>query len=155
MAADFKPVPIERPAPAFGATLLDGRKVSLESHRGRPAVLNFWATWCGPCVVELPGVLEFQRRNPQVAVVAVAKDAEIAEVRALLDKRKLGDLRVAVSNSTALAFAVEAVPATYVIDGSGRIRFVHFGSLDDFVAVIEKELASISDSGTRPPSVIR
>jgi thiol-disulfide isomerase/thioredoxin len=143
-AADFRPVPIERPAPAFGATLLDGSKVSLESLRGRPVVLNFWATWCGPCVAELPGVLEFQRRNPQVAVVAVAKDAEIAEVRALLDKRKLKDLRVAVSDSTAQAFAVDAVPATYVIDKSGHIRFVHLGSLDDVVAVIEKELTIIS-----------
>ncbi len=143
-AADFTPVPIERPAPAFGATLLDGSNVSLASLKGRPVVLNFWATWCGPCVAELPGVLEFQRRNPQVAVVAVAKDADIAEVRALLDKRNLEDLRVAVSDSTAQAFAVSAVPATYVIDGSGNIRFVHVGSLDDFVAVIEKELAIIS-----------
>ena len=88
-------------------------------------------------------MLEFQRRNPQVAVVAVAKDTNIAEVRALLDKRKLKDLRVAVSDSTAQAFAVEAVPATYVIDASGRIRFVHLGSLDDFVAVIEKEVAQM------------
>ncbi len=154
-AADFKPVPIERPAPAFDATLLDGSKVSLASLKGRQVVLNFWAIWCGPCVAELPGVLEFQRRNPHVAVVAVAKDAEIAEVRALLDKRKLRDLRVAVSDSTAQAFAIAAVPATYVIDRTGHIRFVHLGSLDDFVAVIEKELASIGYSGTRPPSVIR
>ena len=47
-AADFKPFPIERPAPAFGATLLDGSKVSLASLRGRPVVLNFWAVGAVP-----------------------------------------------------------------------------------------------------------
>jgi thiol-disulfide isomerase/thioredoxin len=143
-AAVFKPVPVDRPAPAFEATLLDGRQVSLDSLRGHPAVLNFWATWCGPCVAELPGVLELQRRNPQVAVIALAKEDEPADVRSVLDKRNLKDLRVGISDAAARAFAVDAVPATYVIDGKGHIRFVHLGSLDDFVAMIEKELAMLS-----------
>ena len=141
IAADFKPLLLDRPAPSFALTTLDGKRLDNTSLIGRPVVLNFWATWCGPCLAEMPGFVEFHRRNPQVAVVAVAMWSEAPDVPPMVRKRQLADLTVTISDATGLAFGVNAVPQTVILDKAGRIRFVHSGGLDDVVAVLEKELA--------------
>jgi thiol-disulfide isomerase/thioredoxin len=141
IAADFKPLPVDREAPAFVFTTLDGKRLDNAALRGRPLVLNFWATWCGPCVAEMPGLVEFQNRHPEVTVIAVAMWSEAPDVPPMVQKRKWQALNVAISDATGLAFGVNAVPQTFVLDKAGRIRFVHSGGLEDVVTVLEKELA--------------
>lgn len=142
--AEFKPVPLDRSTPAFEFTTLRGQKFDNAALRGRPAVLTFWADWCGPCAAEMPGFLEFQRRNPNVTVIGVAVMSEPQKVREIIRKRKWDKLIMAQSDVTGTGFGVTAVPQTCVIDKDGRLRFVHLGELPDVVAILEKELSLIS-----------
>jgi thiol-disulfide isomerase/thioredoxin/Tfp pilus assembly protein PilF len=143
-AAEFKPVPLDRPTPTFEFTTLKGQKVDNAALRGRPVVLTFWADWCGPCAAEMPGFLDFQRRNPNVTVIGVAVMSELKNVQEIIQKRKWDMLTMAQSDVTGNGFGVTAVPQTYVIDKDGRLRFVHRGELPDVVAMLEKELALLS-----------
>ena len=77
------PARIGSPAPQF--TLADGgQTVSLASLRGHTVVLNFWATWCVPCVEELPSLMDLQRRLPQITILAISQDEDPAAYRAFL-----------------------------------------------------------------------
>jgi thiol-disulfide isomerase/thioredoxin/Tfp pilus assembly protein PilF len=143
-AAEFRPVPFDRPTPAFEFTTFKSQKVDNAALRGRPVVLTFWAEWCGPCVAEMPGFLDFQRRHPDVAVIGVAVRSELKNVNEIIRKRKWGMLTMAQSDVTGTAFGVTSVPQTYVIDKNGRLRFVHGGDLSDVVAMLERELALLS-----------
>lgn len=143
-AAEFKPVPLDRPTPVFEFTTLNGQKFDNAALRGRPAVLTFWADWCGPCAAEMPGFLEFQRRNPNVTVIGVAVMSELKNVQEIIRKRKWEKLTMAQSDVTGTGFGVTAVPQTYVIDKDGRLRFVHRGELPDVVAMLEKELSLLN-----------
>src|SRR5205807_696242 len=105
--AEFKPVPLDRPAPAFEFTTLSGRKVDNAALRGRPAVLTFWADWCGSCEAEMPGFLDFQRRNPDVTVIGVAVlRSELKNVNEIIQKRKWDKLTMAQSDVTGTRFGV-------------------------------------------------
>ena len=128
----------------FEFTTLKGEKFDNAAMRGRPVVLTFWADWCGPCAAEMPGFLEFQRRNPTVTVIAVAVMSELTNVQEIIRKRKWDALTMAQSDVTGTGFGVTAVPQTYVIDRDGRLRFVHRGELPDVVAMLENELALLS-----------
>lgn len=116
------------PAPEIELVSLDGEKVSLASLRGRAVLLNLWATWCVPCLEEMPELGQLQKEyGPKgLAVVGVSVDAADAsdQVRAFVSKLKIPfaiwldpEMRIAE------AVRVRAMPATFVIDREGRIVF--------------------------------
>lgn len=113
-------------APAYSAWTLDGREVALGDFRGRPVLLNVWATWCGPCRVEMPSIqrLYDAYRDRGLAVLAVsvdvggARDAIRAYVEELgLTFTILHDPGARVSET----FRTRGVPETLILDGEGRI----------------------------------
>lgn len=113
-----------REAPAFSLSDMDGQAVSLAGLRGRPVVINFWASWCTPCAYEHPELLAAaQRWEPKgVAFYGVVYGDTEEAARSFLKRRgsaypNLLDL----DQRVAIDYGVAGVPETYVIDGQGRI----------------------------------
>ena len=97
--------------------------VHLASYRGRVVLLNFWASWCAPCILELPSLLEFHRQHPEILVVGVSIDEDEDAYRRFLVQRHVDFLTVRdPSQSAALKFSTQAWPETYLIDAHGIIR---------------------------------
>ena len=110
-------------APAVGFTGADGKRATLASFQGRAVVLNLWATWCAPCVRELPQLVQLQSALPGVTVVAVNVGRDNpAETATFLRSHGAGRLSAYVDSDAALirAFNTEGLPFSVVVDPKGR-----------------------------------
>jgi thiol-disulfide isomerase/thioredoxin len=109
-------------APDFSGTTLDGTQVSLSGYQGKPLVLNFMASWCGPCRAEAPEIDQFYRDNlGKVAVLAVAVDDTEQDMRALMSKNGWTFPVMLDGGGAGDAYGVSAIPTTFLIDPDGRI----------------------------------
>jgi len=161
-AASVKPDKDRRKAPDFSLKDADGKVVHLSDYKGKVVLLDFWATWCGPCKIEIPWFMDFQRKNKDkgLEVLGVAMDDEGWEVV----KPFLSDIgvnyRVVIGNdATAESYGgVDALPTTFLIDRSGKIAAVHVGlaSKKDFEDGIQELLQTPSTGSARAamPAVI-
>ena len=116
------PEQVNTVAPAF--SISDGsQSADLSKLRGKVVVLNFWATWCPPCIEELPSLEELQRRMPQVAVVAISTDEDEAAYKRFLTEHhvELTTVRDGQQRVNAL-YGSFRYPETYVIDRNGMLR---------------------------------
>jgi len=120
-------------APDFTLAGIDGREVSLEDLRGKVVVLSFWASWCAPCLVELPILQRVSRKfaDRGLVVVAVNLGEPAEDVKAFLEARKL-DLPVVLDEgSVAESYWVDSLPALILIDRDGVIRGRELGVADE------------------------
>jgi thiol-disulfide isomerase/thioredoxin len=103
--------------------------VTLSDFRGKVVVLNFWATWCGPCVAEMPHLEQAvakYRSDPRVAFLAVSIDEKKLAVRSFLQKNRY-TMPAAYDDNAAKSFGVRGIPATFFIDRNGVIQFYEEG----------------------------
>ncbi len=117
-------------APDFALKGADGKEVRLSDYRGKVVLLNFWATWCAPCRVEIPWFEELERirKDQGFAILGVSLDAEgWRAVGPFLAKLEVNYRMVIGDDETAKQFGVTALPATFLIDREGRIAAVHEG----------------------------
>ena len=114
---------VGRTAPSF--TLREvgtGQAINLEQYRGRPVVLNFWATWCGPCYEEHPVLVSNARSTPNVQFLGVVfQDTEDKIQRFLNDRGSAYPTVIDDAGKTAIAYGVGGVPETFFLDASGKI----------------------------------
>jgi len=124
------PAQTGRLAPDF--TVSDGTTtVHLASYRGSVVLLNFWATWCQPCVVEMPSLLELHHDRPDLAVLAVSIDEDPEAYSRFLVRRHIDLITVRdPSQSAAKLYHTDMWPETYVIDRQGVIRRKFVGAQD-------------------------
>ena len=141
-----------QPAPAFTLEALDGSTVSLASLRGKPVVLDFWATWCSPCIFQIPVLNAFHERNGErVEVIGVAVDADGREaVAPFAEEHDIGYRVLLGDAALAQSYEARGFPTLYVIDEEGLIQSVHVGVVggEDLVASVE---AGSSLEGLRRP----
>lgn len=141
---------VNNPAPQFALTGLDGRRVRLTDLQGRWIFLNFWATWCKPCVVEMPELQKlsdgkYGTSPDDVMVLAVNKGEKPDEVRAFLDKYQL-TLPVVLDTDSIVSgqYVIISLPVTFIIDPRGIVRQQHIGALDE--PSIQRYLQLIKDN---------
>jgi peroxiredoxin len=119
-------------APAFDLPDLNGGRVSLASLEGKVLVVDFWATWCGPCIKEIPEYADFWRKNQPrgVEVLGVVMDSGSPdEILDFIREYKIPYRQLLGDDEIAGEFGVnQGLPTTFVIDGKGVIRSKILGS---------------------------
>ncbi|MDX1992531.1 MAG: TlpA disulfide reductase family protein [bacterium] len=123
-------------APDFTLPSLDGEAVTLSDLRGRWVLVNFWATWCIPCVEEMPALQQLARNyTDTLRVLAINQRESRAEIETFLAQHQL-DLTILINpdDATLGAYQVMGLPQTVLITPQGEIDYRHFGPLefDDF-----------------------
>lgn len=135
-----------RMAPDFTLSDASGRTVKLSDYRGQVVLLNFWATWCSPCKVEIPWFVEFQRtyQNRNFTVLGVSFDDDGWKAVKPYIQAKNVDYPVMVGDdNVSMAYGgIESLPTTMLIDKEGRIAVKHVGlcAKNDYEAEIKNLL---------------
>lgn len=142
---------VGHPAPDYQAVTLEGEPVSLADYRGQVVLLNVWATWCAPCRVEIPELQELQDRLGErgLRVVGVSVDGSGTQERVRRFQREVGMSYESLfdpQDRVSPTFDVFGVPATFLIDREGVIRWRHLGPLTadqpDLVEALEDALGT-------------
>ena len=120
------------PPPDFQLPDAAGPTVSLSQQRGHPVMLNFWATWCPPCVEEVPALEDLARRldGTDMRMLAVSVDDDWAKIRRFFAKGSDIGVLLDVSHDMPKKFGTEKYPETFLIDAAGRVRYYFINKRD-------------------------
>lgn len=147
-----------KPAPAFKLKDSSGAEAKLSDYKGKVVLLNFWATWCGPCQVEIPWFEEFEQKYKDrgFAVLGVSFDDDgWISVRPYMAAHKI-NYRIALGSDelSQIYGGVDSLPTSFLIDRSGRIAAMHVGLVDkrdyqdEILKLLEDPKAAIVPNGS-------
>jgi thiol-disulfide isomerase/thioredoxin len=128
------------PAPALDINDLDGKPLSLDDLKGKIVLLNFWATWCGPCRAEIPDLIDLQKKyKDQLAIVALATDEDDAALVKKFSQKAGINYRIGMSSDELRAAygGIPALPTSFIIDPQGRVVQKHIGLNDPSIYELE------------------
>jgi peroxiredoxin len=145
LGADIIPADARKPAPRWKLPNLTGGSKQLSDYKGKVVLLNFWATWCGPCKAEIPGFVELQEKyKDKLTIVGFSVDDPADKAKAFADEYKinypilLGEGREDVQDSYG---PIWGIPASFLISKDGKVCRKHMGIAPK--AVFEKEIVAL------------
>ncbi|HEY6477812.1 MAG TPA: TlpA disulfide reductase family protein [Polyangia bacterium] len=120
------------PTPDFQLPDAGGRTVSLSGQHGHPVLLNFWATWCPPCVDEVPSLEDLARKldGTDLRLLAVSVDDDWATIRRFFPKGSAIGVLLDTSHEIPKKFGTEKFPESFLIDAAGRVRYYFINKRD-------------------------
>jgi thiol-disulfide isomerase/thioredoxin len=145
-------------APPFMATTLDGRQISMDSLAGKVVLIDFWATWCGPCREALPHIQKIARKfdGQPLVVLSISLDSDEDKWKTFVAKNQMTWLQVrdgGFNGAVSKRFGVSAIPATFSIDADGVLEDQHVGDAD-IEGKLKKMVARAAEMGNRKPAPV-
>ena len=130
-ASDAACVADAKPAKDFTLPTLDGKQLSLSAHKGKVVLLNFWATWCGPCKAEIPGFVELQQQyKNDLVVIGLSVDDTAEKAKPFVDQYKVNYPIVLGLGRDDIQDAygpIYGIPASFLISRDGKVCKRHLG----------------------------
>lgn len=119
-------------APDFTAPLADGSEFTLSDHRGKVVLLNFWATWCGPCVREMPAFEKLKEDYGEEVAILAVNCMESADTVAAFIEENGYTFPIAIDEEgvVSVKYPTQGIPYTLVIDGEGIVQNIYMGAVD-------------------------
>lgn len=135
LAASFTAPPadavsVQQQAPDFTLPTLTRGNLRLEEYRGQVVLINFWASWCGPCRQEMPVLDALHQRYEDAgfAVLGINVEGEVAPAQKIVDKTNVTfPVLIDEGQEVSETYSLEAMPSTVVVDRDGNIRYIHRG----------------------------
>jgi thiol-disulfide isomerase/thioredoxin len=128
------PPTVGSPVADFSLDTLDGRRVSLAGWKGRPVLINFWATWCPPCREEMPLLEQVAKRYPNLVVAGVNAGESQDLVAPFVDEFGITfPILLDSAEDVTNRYFVHSFPATFFVDADGVLRAQHIGLLTEDV----------------------
>ena len=118
------------PAPSFTLAALTGQQAALSQYKGQVVMVNFWATWCGPCQQEMPLLDQMSKKYKPAGftLIGVNVDKEAPPVKDLLARKPVSfPVLLDPANQVSKAYHVDEMPSTVIVDRKGQIRYIHRG----------------------------
>jgi peroxiredoxin len=136
---------VGKPAPDFTFTTADGKTTTLSACRGKAVALHFWATWCGPCIRELPLISALTTARAQDLTVLAVNCAEPEREVAEFLRRTRVTLNVVMDQDSRISalYRISAIPQTYLIDEAGIIRSIRVGAYSR--AQLNRDVSALLD----------
>jgi peroxiredoxin len=118
------------PAPSFTLAALSGQQAALSQYKGQVVMVNFWATWCGPCQQEMPLLDQMYKKYKPAGftLIGVNVDKEAPAVKDLMARKPVSfPVLLDPANQVSKAYHVDEMPSSVLIDRKGEIRYIHRG----------------------------
>jgi peroxiredoxin len=136
-------IQLNKPAPDFELESISGQKVRISDLKGKVVLINFWATWCGPCRIEMPVFQSrFERSSEDFVILAVNQQDSQEAINSFMDELELTfDALLDVDGLVHSQFLVQGFPTTFLIDANGILKVQHIGvmtesQLDDYLVEV-------------------
>lgn len=130
--------------PTFFNTIdIDGKPINLEQFKGKVILINFWATWCGPCRVEIPELINLRKKYPKniFEMISISQDSDIKKFNSFIRKNKMNWVHIYNDDNLFKGFAVEGLPKTILIDESGKVFSISLGTRSgELTEILSKKL---------------
>ena len=139
---------INKPAPLFSGTSMDGKTVQLSDYKGKVVLLDIWASWCGPCKKEMPFLIDIDKRyrDKGLVILAVNIDKDVQNIKKFISCLEVPPVfPVIIDNESKIPplYQLKGMPTTVLIDREGLIRYRHTGFKDEKKDEYLKEISTL------------